>query len=436
MSYFKSLRFRLMLLAVSTGIAVSFICIAASFIITNRVKNLAAIAYLNAVSGAGSDIIQTVQNVKVNTSWMAGLWLVIWLATLALLYAPITISIIRIIKPLRITTQYANSLAEGDVYIEVIKNRTDELGLLQESFQKLVSAEQRQAEVIRLISEGDLTVDADLLSEKDVIGHSLQKMIANLNKMFKEISISTDQVSTGARQIAEGAGALAHGATEQAASISELSSSIVEITEKTQKNANVAEQAAELADSIIHKAENGSRQMDEMMIAVREINEASKSISKVIKTIDDIAFQTNILALNAAVEAARAGETGKGFAVVAEEVRNLASRSAEAAKDTEKLISNSMEKASLGSRIADETSVSLREIVTGINESSQLIREIARLSEEQTLDIGQFNDNIDQVSQVIQQNSATAQESAAASEEMSGQSDTLEAMMSQFKLKN
>ena len=285
------------------------------------------------------------------------------------------------------------------------------------------------------IANGDLTTDIKLLSDSDTMGKSMKQMIENLNNMFVEINAATAQVSSGSKQVADGAQALAQGSTEQAASIQELSSSISEIAGKTKANATTAEKTSKLSETIKNSAEKGSNQMDEMITAVVDINEASKNISKIIKTIDDIAFQTNILALNAAVEAARAGQHGKGFAVVAEEVRNLASKSAQAAKDTGVMIQDSMAKAEFGAQIAEENAESLKEIVSGVNESSQMIGEIARASEEQSLGIQQINIGIDQVAQVVQQNSATAEESAAASEQMSSQSMMLEELIRQFKLK-
>jgi methyl-accepting chemotaxis protein len=244
------------------------------------------------------------------------------------------------------------------------------------------------------------------------------------------------QVSAGSKQLSDGAQSLAQGSAEQAATIEELSAAISDITDKTKRNTNIAREAAELSGTIRGNAEKGSAQMAEMIEAVREINDASGQISRVIKVIDDIAFQTNILALNAAVEAARAGQHGKGFAVVAEEVRNLAAKSADAAKDTGGLIENSIGKANFGLQIAVETGDSLKEIVEGINRSAEIVTQIAGASDEQAAAIGQINNGIDQVARVVQQNSATAEQSAAASEEMSGQSEILEQLIEQFQLKN
>ena len=314
--------------------------------------------------------------------------------------------------------------------------RKDEIGQVIASTAAFVDRIEYVSDELEAVAGGDLTSEVKLLSDRDIMGDSLHKMVDSLNDMFGEINSSTEQVTMGANQVADGAQALAQGSTEQAASVEELSSSIAEIAEKTKNNADMAMHAANLASTIKANAEKGNQQMDEMMDAVKEINQASQNISKVIKVIDDIAFQTNILALNAAVEAARAGQHGKGFAVVAEEVRNLAAKSAEAAKETGVLIQNSMEKAELGAKIAGETAASLIEIVSGINESDEIVNKIANLSNEQADEIKQINEGIDQVAQVIQQNSATAEESAAASEEMSGQSNMLKQLISQFSLKD
>jgi methyl-accepting chemotaxis protein len=198
----------------------------------------------------------------------------------------------------------------------------------------------------------------------------------------------------------------------------------------------MAEQAANLSGEIKNKAEKGSTQMDDLMEAVKDITEASSKIEKVIKVIDDIAFQTNILALNAAVEAARAGAAGKGFAVVAEEVRNLASKSAEAAKDTGGLIENSIQKSNLGLTLATGTASSLKEIVDGINENAALITKIATLSDEQTGAIVQIDTGVNQIAGIIQENTYKAEASAAASLEMSEKVGALEKLLDDFKGKN
>ncbi len=349
-----------------------------------------------------------------------------------------------IAKPMRSLEVLMNQMGTtGDLNIEpALRDQLDKAALAKDEIGKSIVASRslimhitNVSQVLETIAEGDLSGEVVALSPKDTLGNSIMKMQDNLNNLLTEINNATSQVATASRQISDGAQALAQGSTEQAASVQELSSSISDIADSTRDNAGLAAKAADLSGTIRSNAQKGSSQMDEMMQAVRDINEASKNINSVIKVIDDIAFQTNILALNAAVEAAHAGEHGKGFAVVAEEVRSLAAKSVEAAKDTSNLISNSMEKADLGARIADETAASLSEIVTGINESTSLINDIARASEEQSSAIKQINIGIDQVAQVVQQNSATSQESAAASEEMNSQSETLNMLVAQFKLR-
>ena len=360
----------------------------------------------------------------------------------------IIFNVLAVSKPLKKIGAFAEKIETGDLGISstsastVAVRSSDEVGVLARTLERAYMQMKGYVGEIRermhSLAEGDLSIEStyDFQGDFVLIKDSINEHIRNLNHTITEINTSSSQVSSGAKQVADGAQLLAHGSTVQAAALEELSSSITEIAEKTRTNAATADKTSTLSATIKQSAEKGSHQMDEMIAAVSEINEASRNIGKIIKTIDDIAFQTNILALNAAVEAARAGQAGKGFAVVAEEVRNLASKSAEAAKDTGNMIQNSMDKAEQGSRIAGETAASLSEIVLGINESTGLITEIARSSEEQSLSITQINTGIDQVAQVVQQNSATAEQSAAASEEMSSQSDMLQQLIAHFSLKD
>lgn len=270
----------------------------------------------------------------------------------------------------------------------------------------------------------------------DKVSTALNTILDSLNNLLGDINIAAEQVAAGSMQVSDGSQQLSQGATEQASSVEELTATIAQIAAQTKQNAENANQANKLAQAAKENAEKSNAQIGEMLQSMRDIEEGSKSISKIIKVIDDIAFQTNILALNAAVEAARAGQAGKGFAVVAEEVRNLASRSAEAAKSTSEMIENSIKRVASGTKIANGTAEAFANIVDGIGKVTNLVGEIAVASNEQATGISFIDRGIDQVSRVVQTNSATAEESAAASEELSSQAEHLKEMISQFKLRD
>ncbi len=328
----------------------------------------------------------------------------------------------------------STKMAVGDMGMRLSYDSEDEIGTLSKSFQSMVESTKHQVDVLGNIADGDLTVIPAKRSDQDAMSLAMQKMVVNLRNIVNKISTGTQRVMDGSRQVADGATALAQGAIEQASVVTALSDSISDVADKTKKNTARAETAAELTRNIRENAEKSSAQMNALMRAVTEINEASDSISKIMRVIDEISFQTNILALNAAVEAARAGENGKGFAVVADEVRNLAAKSAVAAKESSVLIANSISKAEEGAKIARISSESLADIVSGINESTELINKIAELSVTQNAQIEQIHAGISDVNQVVQQNSATAQQSAAASQEMSGQAHMLNDLISLFKV--
>jgi len=335
-----------------------------------------------------------------------------------------------IARPIQRAVKMLEGLGEGNLDRRMLLDQRDEVGRLARAMDAFADALRDEIlTAFNRLSEGDFTFQA-----RGLIREPLAKANRSLNDLMAQIKTASDQIYSGGEQVADSSQTLSQGATEQAASLEQIGASMNQTAAQTDRNAENSAQAKLMAAEAQQAAREGNEQMQAMVKAMADINASGQSISKIIKTIDEIAFQTNLLALNAAVEAARAGQHGKGFAVVAEEVRNLAARSAKAARETAELIEGSVGRAQNGSRIASRTEEALAEIVSRIDKVNELVEEISIASREQAEGISQVNQGLCQVDQVTQQNTANAEESAAAAEELSGQARHLNEMLSRFKL--
>lgn len=326
-------------------------------------------------------------------------------------------------------------VAEGDTKIQIQESDIVEIQQLNQSFSAVVSGIYEQVNVLERIADGDFTTNIMARSERDILVQSIHKMISLLNHTLNQISFSAELVKNGASQVSDGAQAFAQSTTEQASSVEVLSAEIAAVSAQIQNTAENAAGVNQLTVTVGEKLNASNRQMVEMSEAMSEISGGSAEIAKIIKVIEDIAFQTNILALNAAVEAARAGTAGKGFAVVADEVRSLAIKSSEAAKQTGVLIENSVNSVKKGAQLTRVTVESLAEVVEGAQEITRHIAEISQASALQTESISEIKQGVEQISSVVQTNSATSEESAATSEELSGQAEMMKSLVSRFQLK-
>lgn len=387
-----------------------------------------------------------VNRAEVNSGAVStGIFLVLFSVAALLVIVLVVIFLLKkMLSPLSSVVTAAENIAKGNLAVVLESDSEDEIGVLSRTFQRMAANLHIIVEDIRYLlgemAQGNFDIQTraedNYIGDFEEIKLSLRTLIRTLSETLGRINESSDQVFSGSDQVSAGAQALSQGATQQAAAVQELAATISEISGQIQLNATHSQDASKKADLTGVQMMESNQRMQDLTKAMDEISNSSSEIGKIIKTIEDIAFQTNILALNAAVEAARAGSAGKGFAVVADEVRNLASKSSDASKSTAVLIENSINAVENGTKIADETALAMLSAVKGAKEVTDTIDKISRASGDQAASITQVTLGIDQISSVVQTNSATAEESAAASEELSAQAHMLKELVGRFKLKN
>ncbi len=345
-----------------------------------------------------------------------------------------------IVRPLQQVSSAAKEMSKGNLKAEVTYQSKNELGLLADDMRSSMGTLSRYiGEIDRLMTimaEGnfDFEFNEKFIGDFEHIEKSIESYSGKISRTLAQMETAADQVAAGSVQVSTGAQSLSEGTLEQAGAVQQLVSTVSAIADTSRENAQNAKNASIQVAEVGGELTESQQKMSAMIEAMNNITNSSNEIGKIIKTIEDIAFQTNILALNAAVEAARAGEAGKGFAVVADEVRNLASKSAEASKNSTMLIEQSLNAVKSGSDIADETAMKLNRVVEGAGKIVVNIESISSASESQSASVEEVKLGMDQISAVVQTNSATSQQSAASSQELSGQAQLMKELLSQFKL--